>query len=202
MPTRHVHAPDHATTPESLARAIIARQPQVSTVRLLKLAFLAETRYIEQFGSRLSDADWFNWKHGPYSKRIVNGVRGLPEDVVHHKERLVSDRRANYYTSGRNCAPELSSQVANFLDNLIRVYGGEDTQAIVSAVYRLTPFRRSQSGRPIDLDAWAHAVAQIKNSSDVQRRVLAALRDESVHFSSASELLEFLNEARLSGGGN
>jgi uncharacterized phage-associated protein len=183
-----------------LARAIIARQPRVSGVRLVKLAFLAEVRYSERFGRRLSNADWFNWKHGPYSKRIINDTNAQPADVVRHEQENVLDKMANFYYPGPNCAPPLPGEVSSVLDDLIAVYGEADTQSIVTAAYRSTPFARSTAGRKIDLDGWAAAMNDLKESPEVHSKIKSALESQSHAFSTASELLELLNDLRQSGG--
>jgi hypothetical protein len=194
--------PDYSLAPavsaETLARAIIARQPRVSTIRLLKLAFLAETRYAERSGARLSDADWFSWKHGPFSKRIVNSVQSQPAAVIRHEQKEVFGKTANYDMPGPDCAPILPPAISTLLDDLLSVYGGEDTLPIVNAVYCTSPFLRTPSGRKIDLDGWARTSIKIRESSEVHGKIRAALQSESVLFSCTADLLDSLNEARIS----
>lgn len=47
----------------------------ISQTRLLKLLWLAELRHFEKTGERLTDANWFRWDHGPFSKDVLNTAK-------------------------------------------------------------------------------------------------------------------------------
>ena len=59
------------------AAALIARaHPHgLPQIRLLKLLWLAELRYYERTGNRLTSAGWWRWDFGPYSKDVINTVK-------------------------------------------------------------------------------------------------------------------------------
>jgi len=170
-------------------------------MRLVKLAYLAETLYAESYGRRLSDADWFSWKHGPYSKRVINSVRALDRADVGHEERTILGKTANYYMRGPQFVPpELPAPVSQLIDDLLAIHGREDTQAIVSAVYRSPLFRRTRAGRSIDMDGWVSAMNRVRGSTEVRSNLQAALNSPASGFANAGELLEFLDELRSSRG--
>lgn len=47
----------------------------ISLTRLLKLLWLAELRHFETTGERLTDANWFRYDHGPFSKDVLNTAK-------------------------------------------------------------------------------------------------------------------------------
>lgn len=55
--------------------------------RLLKLLWLAELRHMQRHGSRLTDAGWYRWDYGPYSKEVVN----KPQDDRDHFDYMEED---------------------------------------------------------------------------------------------------------------
>jgi uncharacterized phage-associated protein len=185
----------------TLSRAIIARQTSVSGIRLVKLAYLAEVRYLERTGQRLSDADWFSWKHGPYSKKIVHGARDQAPAVVRREERQVLGTTANFYSAGPDCPPDLPAEVSTFLDEFLTVYGHEDTQAVISAAYRTAPFLRARAGKKIDLRGWGRSVSNFRSAPDVQAMVRAGFDGPRVKFRDVRELTEWLAAMRLPGDG-
>lgn len=71
-----------ASTPEgaaevrdAAARIALAHPHGLPQVRLLKLLWLAELKYYERTGRRLTRAGWWRWNHGPYSKDVINTVK-------------------------------------------------------------------------------------------------------------------------------
>ncbi len=57
------------------ARIASAHPHGLPQIRLLKLLWLAELRYYERTGTRLTQAGWWRWNHGPYSKDVINVVK-------------------------------------------------------------------------------------------------------------------------------
>src|SRR5438132_9188105 len=114
-----------ASTTEAIIRAIVLRQPKgASQTRLLKLFYLAETKYMAETGKRLTDADFFRYDRGPYSKAVVNTARLLPPDIVIGREQAVSpDVEGVFFSPGPDCAPDLPKEVDQFIDSLMSIYG-------------------------------------------------------------------------------
>jgi len=184
----------------SLVRGLASRQPRLSGIRLTKLAYLAEVRYAAGHGRRLTNATWSSWKFGPYSQEVIDVARSLPKDQLTSSTEEVLGKVATYYRAGTDCRPDLPDDVGQLLDDLIAVYGHEDTTMIVSAAYRSTPFQRTPSGRRIDLDGWATAMNEALHASSLVDYLQGALRSERRLFSEDRELVEFLAATRKSSG--
>lgn len=60
---------------DAAARIVLAHPHGLPQVRLLKLLWLAELKYYERTGKRLTQAGWWRWNHGPYSKDVINIVK-------------------------------------------------------------------------------------------------------------------------------
>lgn len=197
MPQKQAGVEPPAIDAATLSRAIISRQPSVSGIRLIKLAYLAEVRYLEHTGKRLSTARWFVWKHGPFSKEVVNSARDQPETVVIHSERSVMGKTAHFYTAGPECAPDIPREIGAFLDDIIETYGQFDTQAIISAAYRTGPFFNLPSGRSISFSSWRNRVAGFRSSPEVRAHIQRGLEGERFPFSDVEELTELLANLRV-----
>ncbi|MHB1916570.1 MAG: type II toxin-antitoxin system antitoxin SocA domain-containing protein [Thermoplasmata archaeon] len=60
---------------DAAARIALGHPHGLPQVRLLKLLWLAELRYYEETGKKLTGAGWWRWSHGPYSKDVINAVK-------------------------------------------------------------------------------------------------------------------------------
>jgi uncharacterized phage-associated protein len=184
----------------TLVRALASRQPRLSGLRLTKLAYLAEVRFAAGHGQRLTNAAWWSWKYGPFSRDVISAARALSPDLLTSSNEEVLGKVATYYRAGPECQPELPEDVTDLLDDLIDVYGHEDTTLVVSAAYRSTPFQRTPPGTKINLNAWAVAMGEATRDANLATHLQRALGSDRKSFNDAREVVEFLNATRKSSG--
>lgn len=200
MTSPHQSADDPAIDPSVLARALVCRQTHVSGLRLVKLAYLAEVRYLAAYGTRLTRVRWRSWKFGPDSRELISSVNSLPEDQVRSATKEVLGHDARYYSPGPSCRPTLEPELDQFFDDLLAVYGSYDTTFIVSAAYRSTPFQRTPAAREIDLEGWARSFTEAARSDGMLAHVQEGLASDRQSFRNARELVEFLAAGRAPAG--
>ena len=119
------------------AAALIARaHPHgLPQIRLLKLLWLAELRYYERTGNRLTSAGWWRWDFGPYSKDVINTVKRegkwfrieKPSDPT--QRGLVIHAALGARPGGRN------AEGATVIDEVLRLYQKYTDEELVQEVY-------------------------------------------------------------------
>lgn len=193
-----------AATTETIVRAIISRQPKgVSQTRLLKLFYLAETKYMAETGKRLTDADFFRYDQGPYSKDVVNTARSLSPEIVIGREQAVSpDYEGVFFSPGPSCSPDLSEEISGFIHSLMGIYGREKTDAIVGAAYRSAAFLAAGDRQDIGFARWGASVEDFRKSSAIETAIREAVDREPIfQCESLKELTEYLEALRTRRGG-
>lgn len=183
-------------TPAALAQAIIARQPKgVTQYRLLKLAYLAETRFAAETGRRLSKANYFSFDYGPYSKDLVNAAKNLPDSAAKRVQEP-SIRGAGdmiRFIPGAGATPSLSEEITRFLDSFFSAYGRMPTKDIVAEAYRSGQYPETPPSNDIDFGRWIAKTTVIRFSSDVIAAVDAAVKSLEVRsFDTLMELESYL----------
>lgn len=133
----------------------------VSQTRLLKLLWIAELRYCEKTGQRLTNATWFRWDYGPFSKDVINTAKA---DTTLLKEQAVSPD-GPMLAFHATTAPEVDDQEAvKVLADTVWLYNKYNLHEILAEVYEDgffndTPygsdfeFRRLPEFRDIDISA-------------------------------------------------
>jgi uncharacterized phage-associated protein len=132
---------------EAALRIATAHTHGLSQVRLLKLLWLAELRYFEAYGERLTPAGWWRWDFGPYSKDVINTVR---KDARHFE--LSHDDEA--HTAGGLAisakAPAgnstLSQRALNLIDDVVDLYSSYSTAELLAEVYADPFFEQTSYG--------------------------------------------------------
>lgn len=168
---------------------------------MMKLAYLAEVRYLAATGARLTTLDWRSWKYGPDSRELYNSASNLGREFVKITTQKVRGHTATYFAPTSGTRPTLDPDIDQLFDDLFAVYGGEDTTRIISAAYRSTPFRKTRAGRRIELGAWGASLAAGHLRTALRARIEAGLKSPRTEFRTPRELVEFLSAARGSNGG-
>jgi uncharacterized phage-associated protein len=104
-------------------------------VRLLKLLWLAELRHYEGTGSRLTDAEWYRWEYGPYSKDVVNAVK---KERAHFEVEETQNEFGNRMLLVRAAKPLESKGAAaerQAIEDVLWLYKDFTTQEILYDVY-------------------------------------------------------------------
>jgi len=161
-------------------------------MRLVKLAYLSEVRFAAEHGSRLTEADYFSWNYGPYSKQIANRAKALPDSIVEKTVGSASEGVSRTFVPKPGCEPSLEPGIKSFIDSVLVSYGSLETNVIVRAAYRTAQFQRTKKGRDIDLDEWSRTASRVPSSTAVSAAITEGLRTQSASFNNIDEFTEYL----------
>ena len=133
--------------------------------KLQKLAYLAEIRYAEKYGARLSDLSFIRYYYGPYSSDIRN-IEDEDDNIV------IEGIQQNVYPMKKSkiIAPEkvdkLEPEIEDYLKEVITQYNDKTEEDLEIIADNTEPFRETGNFKdPIDLDGYAkyHAIIGKKN---------------------------------------
>lgn len=158
---------------EDIIRAILMYQPRgVSQIRLLKLYYLAELRYISKNSARLSPAVYFKYNNGPYSIDVIKTVKELPENIVESKPTtLYGNENCCFFYPRGDCAPDLEPELAEFMRDFMNVYMYMPTNKIIQCAYATAPFLWAEFDEDINFELWAEVTRAFRDSDRVQQAV-------------------------------
>ena len=192
-------------TPETLVRAILARQPAGAYQRrLVKLAFLAEVAYAAETTQRLSTASYIRDHYGPYSSDLVHAALSLPTSQVECEtdaSPLDPEVESVKFIPTASCRPNLSKKRDDFLDGFMASHGRERTQDLVDEARRTTLYLGAAFKEPLDFDQWLNCVALAKSDPVYISSVQEATTGGAAHrFNNIIEVREHLRSLRSPNG--
>lgn len=136
---------------EAALRITAAHTHGLSQIRLLKLLWLAELRFAEAYGERLTPAGWWRWDYGPYSKDVINTVR---TDTRHFKvSRDDEATTAGGLAISAKAPPAggtLSQRALEMIDDVVDMYGSYSTPELLTEVYADPFFEQTPHGNDFD----------------------------------------------------
>lgn len=133
-------------TPTKLQQAIayvVLQMGAVNRTNLVKLIYLADECFFNEFGKQLTEAKYCRQEMGPlpvHFNTIVDEMRG--------KEILISEQpvgtgKALVHKPGPKprFSPDFSPDEARILNNVVRLFGRLTKQAIIDVVYKTKPMQ-------------------------------------------------------------
>ena len=131
---------------DAAARIALAHPHGLPQVRLLKLLWLAELKYYERTGRRLTMAGWWRWNHGPYSKDVVNTVKRDTKTFRVERQQEESWQTGLVIHANPRAVKEPSDREGlRAIDDVLATYGEYTNEELVQEVYadpffEATPF--------------------------------------------------------------
>ncbi len=129
------------------ARITLAHPHGLPQIRLLKLLWLAELKYYERVGRRLTRAGWWRWNHGPYSKDVINLVKRDTKTFRVERQREEPWQAALVIHANPRAVREPSDpERTRAVDEVLSTYREYTNEELVQEVYadpffEATPFR-------------------------------------------------------------
>lgn len=120
----------------------------VSQTRLLKLLWLAELEHYSKTGQRLTDANWFRYDHGPFSKDVLQTINQA-EGFVH--EQFISSHgvRSKLILPTTEPGAEQTPE-AETLEEVLWKFSTYDTEELLDEVYAEPFFETTEFGHDFD----------------------------------------------------
>lgn len=144
----------------------------MSQIRLLKLFYLAELKHIARTGRRLTGADFFHYKNGPFSKKVINTAHELVGSELELQERVFRDGHEGlFFIPAKVRSPRVSREAAQTLDLIVKEYGRLSTEAIKDAAYETLPFAHSRMKEDIDFARWKRFAETFFERPEIRARV-------------------------------
>jgi len=137
----------------------------LSARRIQKLAYLAELRAIEKLGRRLTDADFINYKHGPWSLEVALAAEEAPELQMSKEETPKGIGR--FFSPAQNKAKihALGKEEIDLLHAFVADWIRVDTDALVKAAKTSPPFIWTANLRdPIPFEEYGNFVKSFKEA--------------------------------------
>ena len=137
----------------------------LSSKRIQKLAYLAELRAIEKWGRRLTQADFINYKHGPWSLEVALAAEEAPELQMSKEETPKGIGR--FFSPAQNRAKilALDEEEIGLLNEVVTDWIRVDTDALVKAAKTSPPFIWTAKLRdPIPFDEYGKFVKSFKDA--------------------------------------
>lgn len=122
----------------------------VSQTRLLKLIWLAELEHYMKTGEKLTDASWFRYDHGPFSKEILRTVE--EEDCFDQEEFMSSHGVRAKLIRSDEATPEGDQDAIDTLESVVWKYEKYETSELLEEVYGDPFFEETPFGHDFDFD--------------------------------------------------
>jgi uncharacterized phage-associated protein len=139
---------------ETAAWLIAKQHPHgVSRTRLMKLLWLAEQEHMSQAGERLTDASWFRWEHGPFSKDVLNTVEDNPHNFSEERISTADGDDATLVHAVSEQPGEVTNAEGEVLRRTVWKYDKHDFDDLLEEVYADPFFKATPHGQDFDFDA-------------------------------------------------
>lgn len=136
------------TTKDALAY-LLSRYPHgLSHTRAVKLLWLAELRYFEQRKERLTDAHWFKYDHGPFTKDII--ITAELEDHLFSVSDVEWEGKSMRQIKVTGEIPAVPETVSEAIDGVARMFNRDRLKEILEHVYADPFFESFEYGQDFD----------------------------------------------------
>lgn len=144
-------------------------EADISSIRLIKLLYLIDIEHIERFGKPLTNIDWIRYKHGPYFNSWPRLLKAVSLDIEPEEFISKAGHKGRTYKTELDQEPELD-EIKSYaskvlIDNVLKKWMFEDTEAILEHVYKTEPMHHAEFEEPLDL-TYAHDVVAIQQARD------------------------------------
>lgn len=169
------------------------KAPLLTATRLQKLFYLAELRFIEKTGKRLTGAKFLNYYYGPFSHDVA-----LVADEFEHKDIKVDKVKVKghdarmYKPSAKETEVNLGKEEIGILKEVLGEWGFRKTKVIVKHVKEGEPFVWSEYGEEIDFDTYRRCCDKLYRDAKVRKQIKENIKTKGKVFSGTKELTEAL----------
>jgi uncharacterized phage-associated protein len=129
---RREMGPAMTASVDDVAAAILARTGRVTTWKLQKLAYYAQSWHLARRGRRLFDDSFEAWANGPVVRSLYRQHQGM-------------NRIAEWPAGNRN---NLSADERQFVDWIVETYGHFTAEALSRMSHSETPWLVTRAGLP------------------------------------------------------
>src|SRR2546426_6980905 len=104
------------------------RDYRLTASRLMKLYYIAELRSIEKTGRRLSEVEFVNWNHGPWSQAVAMIADSVHPDIEMERGETKDGHVAKFYKAKvPRTEIDLESDETELLDQVIAEWTNRKT---------------------------------------------------------------------------
>jgi hypothetical protein len=117
--------------------------------RLTKLIYLADQAWAQQHGSPYTEADYYRWNHGPFSREILQAIEWMDGVEIVEDGEQVAQGAPHRYTPGvstRLKELELHPEFVRLLDRVGQEWRGRPLRDLLDYVYGDESFSRREFG--------------------------------------------------------
>src|SRR2546427_10175158 len=138
------------------------RDYRLTASRLMKLYYMAELRSIEHLGRRLSEVEFVNWNHGPWSQAVAMIADSVHPDIEMERGHTKDGHDAKFYKARvAETEVDLEKDEMDLLDSVIDEWRRRKTVDLVQAAKETDPYKASLYGQTIDLAEYARCWAEL-----------------------------------------
>jgi len=157
---------------------------RLNKTRLMKLAYLAELKAIEKWGTRLTHIDFKNWNYGPYSHDIQEFLECAGPDIKREVKLLESGRIGEFFVPAKS-KTQISLTMADIglLDEVLAFWRYRDNNALIRNAKESPPFIWTMKGDNVPFDKYAEFVRELDEarSADFHKQAIVLANPSQVH---------------------
>src|SRR3989442_898366 len=121
------------------------RDYRLTASRLMKLYYMAELRSIEKVGRRLSEVQFVNWNHGPWSQAVAMIADSVHPDIEMERGQTKDGHDAKFYKAKISQTEiDLADAETELLDEIIAEWRNRKTVDLVQTAKETDPFKASK----------------------------------------------------------
>ncbi len=152
--------PSQAKRVQDVVAALVYLSPprvKITPAKLNKLIYIAELKFIKEYGRRLCPARILHWKHGPFSFDVEEALDHLDGGVLEISRHETGSRGVirGIEAAKDSTAVELESEIISFLKQFCRVWAKKDYKTkLIPFTSATLPFIETPFHQVIDLERY------------------------------------------------
>ena len=123
----------------------------ISTIRLIKLLYLIDSKYFEFTGNLLTNIEWIKYHFGPYFMDWPTIQRSLTIDLDMQEVETERGRGRTFVTLDEQKIPSGIDKFGNSaIRSIIQKWGGSELDDLLEFVYETSPVKLAEHNQPLD----------------------------------------------------
>lgn len=143
---------EHRRLARSLETLVDEWGPIKGRTRLLKLVYLADREWYQRTGEVYTEAKYYRWNHGPFSKEALEALDWMDGVEVVERGYAFQGGYVYEYASGQSTRlhkVELSPRFRSMLDTHAQRWSKRPLQELLDYVYSRNDFESTEFGEPL-----------------------------------------------------
>src|SRR5467141_2781793 len=133
----------------------------LNSVRIMKLAYLAELKAIETRGKKLTSAVFKNWFYGPFSDSVMKAIETASPEVKTQLRVTPKGRTGKFLLPAKSRVKiDLPSEELDILAQVADEWGFVDNETLVAQTKLSPPFKWTEFGQEIPFGEYADFLAK------------------------------------------